>query len=243
MNTVSRHSTTKGNTAAPRVTATRVRLSAAALIIAGFLFVLYPAMRPFSDEASLQGAAAFASPYWLASHMLAIVAFTLLPLGLLGLHSVLQETAAERLGFWAVVASWVGVGLTLPYYGGEAFGLHAIGLEALRLHSADLMSLTDVVRSGPELVMSAAGLLLLAAAAITVAVAVWRSGKLPRGSGVPFAIGFALYIPQFYGPQPLRVAHGLLVAVGCMWLAVVLWRHSVKQNRLPTHSWRDTDGT
>jgi hypothetical protein len=72
-------------------------------------------------------------------------------------------------------------------------------------------------------------------AAITVAVAVWRSGKLPRGSGVPFAIGFALYIPQFYGPQPLRVAHGLLVAVGCTWLAVVLWRQSLKQNRLPTH--------
>jgi hypothetical protein len=243
MNTVSRHSTTKGTTVAPRVTATRVRLSAAALIIAGFLFVLYPAMRPFSDEASLQGAAAFASPYWLASHMLAMVAFTLLPLGLLGLHSVLQETAAERLGFWAVVASGVGVGLTLPYYGGEAFGLHAIGLEALRLHSADLMSLANVVRSGPQLVMFAAGLLLLAAAAITVAVAVWRSGILSRWSGVPFATGFALYIPQFYGPQLLRVAHGLLVAIGCMWLAVVLWRQSVKQNGVPTHSGRDTDGT
>src|SRR5215213_498102 len=170
--------------------------------------------------------------------MLAMVAFTLLPLGLLGLHSVLQETAAERLGFWAVVASGVGVGLTLPYYGGEAFGLHAIGLEALRLHSADLMSLANVVRSGPQLVMFAAGLLLLAAAAITVAVAVWRSGILSRWSGVPFATGFALYIPQL-----LRVAHGLLVAIGCMWLAVVLWRQSVKQNGVPTHSGRDTDGT
>jgi hypothetical protein len=235
MNFTSKRKATKSPTVAQPVIAARVRLSAAALTIAGILFVLYPAMRPFSDEASLQGAAAFASPYWLASHMLAMVAFTLLPLGLLGLHSVLQETAVERLGFWAVVASWVGVGLTLPYYGGEAFGLHAIGLEALRLHSADLMSLANVVRSGPELVMFAAGLLLLAAAAITVAVAVWRSGKLPRGSGVPFAIGFALYIPQFYGPQPLRVAHGLLVAVGCTWLAVVLWRQSLKQNRLPTH--------
>ena len=243
MNTISRHLTKKGTAAAPSVTGARVRLSAAALIVAGFLFVLYPAMRPFSDEATLQGAAAFASPYWLASHMLAMVAFTLLPLGLLGLHSVLQETAVEHLGFWAVVASWVGVGLTLPYYGGEAFGLHAIGLEALKLHNADLMSLANVVRSGPELVMFAAGLVLLAAAATTVAVSVWRSGKLPRWSGVPFAIGFALYIPQFYGPQPLRVAHGLLVAIGCVWLAVVIWKESSKHNGAPPIPERDTDGS
>jgi hypothetical protein len=216
MNTVSERLTTKGTTMAPSVTAAGVRLSAAALIIAGFLFILYPVMRPFSDEVSLQGAAAFASPNWLAAHMLAMVAFTLLPLGLLGLHNMLQETAVERLDFWAVVLSWIGIGLTLPYYGGEAYGLHAIGLEALRRQSADLMSLADVVRSGPGLVMFAAGLLLLATAAITAAVAVWRSDKLPRWSGVPFAIGFALYIPQFYGPQSLRVAHGLLVAIGCV---------------------------
>jgi di/tricarboxylate transporter len=62
----------------------RVRLSAAALVVAGILFVLYPAIRPFSNEASLQGAAAFASTEWLVAHVLAIVAFTLLPLGLLG---------------------------------------------------------------------------------------------------------------------------------------------------------------
>jgi hypothetical protein len=119
--------TMKSTTMAPSVIASRVRLSASALIIAGCLFVLYPAIRPFSDEVSLQGAAAFASPNWLAAHMLAMVAFTLLPLGLLGLHTMLQETAVERLGFWAIVLSWIGIGLTLPYYGGEAYGLHAIG--------------------------------------------------------------------------------------------------------------------
>jgi hypothetical protein len=27
--------------------------------------------------------------------------------------------------------SWIGIGLTLPYYGGEAYGLHTIGQEAL----------------------------------------------------------------------------------------------------------------
>jgi hypothetical protein len=105
----------------------RIRLSAASLVVAGVFFVLYPALRPFSDEASLQGAAAFSSPRWLMAHMLAMVAFTLLPVGMLGLHRSLEKTAAERSGFWALMLTMVGIGLTLPFYGGEAYGLHAIG--------------------------------------------------------------------------------------------------------------------
>ena len=98
----------------------RTRLSAVALAIAGIFFLLYPALRPFSDEASMQGAAAFASSRWLVAHILAIVAFTLIPVGLLGLYNSLRETAAEGPGYWALLLSMIGVGLTLPFYGGEA---------------------------------------------------------------------------------------------------------------------------
>jgi hypothetical protein len=204
----------------------RVRLGAASLMIAGILFVLYPAIRPFSDEKSLQGAAAFASAAWLLAHMLAMVGFMLVALGLLGLHIVLQETPAERLAFWALVVSVLGIGLTLPYYGGEAFGLHAIGQEALKEHNAALVGLADVVRGGPEAVMFALGLLLLAVGTIMAAAAIWRSGALPKWSGVPFAVAFALFIPQFFGTQPIRVAHGLLIAAGCLWIAIGMWRQS-----------------
>jgi hypothetical protein len=205
----------------------RAPLSAGALAVAGIFFVLYPALRPFSDEVSLQGAAAFASAQWLAAHMLAMVAFTLLPPGLLGLYGVLQETAAERLGYWALVTSMLGVGLTLPFYGGEAYGLHAIGQAALQAQSADLVGLAAIVRAGAGLDMFLVGLLLLAIAAILAAVAIWRSGTYSKWSGVPFAAGLALYIPQFFGNQPIRVAHGLLVAIGCLWIAADLWRSSL----------------
>jgi hypothetical protein len=207
----------------------RVRLGATALGLAGILFVLYPAIRPFSDETSLQGAAAFASTEWLLAHILGMLGFTLVGLGLLGLHITLRETRSERLAFGAVVVGWLGIGLTLPYYGGEAFGLHAIGQEALKQHSAALVSLADVVRGGPQEVMFGVGLLLIAVSAIMVAIAIWRSGVLPRWSGVPFALAFALYIPQFFGNQPIRVAHGLLVAIGCLWIAVSMWRKSNTQ--------------
>ena len=201
----------------------RVRLGAVALAIAGILFFLYPAIRPFSDETTLQGAAAFASTAWILAHMLAMVAFTLLVLGLLGLYSALQHAPHERLGFLTLVVGIIGVGLTLPFYGGEAFGLHAIGQEALRQHSSSLVGLAADVRSGPQLIMFLIGLLTIAIAAVMAAVAIWRLGRYRKWSGVPFAIGFALYIPQFFGTQPIRVVHGLLVTVGCLWIAAELW--------------------
>ena len=207
----------------------RIRLGAIALAVSGILFVLYPEIRPFSDETSLQGAQAFASTAWLVAHMLAMVAFILVEVGLLGLYLALQESAAERPAFLALVISLLGIGLTLPFYGGEAFGLHAIGQEALKEQRAALVGLAEVVRSGPGLIMFVVGLLLLAVGAIMAAIAIWRSGVLAKWSGVPFAMGFALYIPQFFATQPIRVAHGVLVAIGCLWIAASMWRRSSSQ--------------
>jgi hypothetical protein len=199
--------------------ASRIRLGAVSLAVSGILFVLYPLLRPFSDEFSLQGAQAFASIAWILAHMLAVVGFILLVLGLLGLHIALQHTAAQRLAFLALVLSWIGIGLTLPYYGAELFGLHAIGQEAVRQHSAALLALANAVRFGPGFIVIVVGLGLLAVGTILVALAVWRSGTLSRWSGIPLALGFVLYLPQFLGTQPIRVAHGLLVALGCIWIA------------------------
>jgi hypothetical protein len=137
--------------------------------------------------------------------------------------------AAERLSFRALIVTWIGVGLLLPFYGGEAFGLHAIGQRALAEHSADLVSVADDVRSGAGLVMFATGLGLLAIGAILAAVAVWRSSALPKLSCVLFALGFALYLPQFFGSRPIRIGHGLLVAAGCLWLAAAMWRRSASR--------------
>lgn len=205
----------------------RTRLSAAALVVAGLLFILYPTLRPFSDEVSLEGAAAFAANNWLLAHMLAMVAFTLLPFGLLGLYQSLQESNVEGTGYWALVLNLIGIGLTLPFYGGEAYGLHAIGQAALGQQNADLLGMAGVVRSGPGLYMFLVGLLLLAVSSILVAIALWRSDSYSRWSGILFAIGFSLYIPQFFATQPLRVAHGIVVALGCLWIAIELWRQGV----------------
>jgi hypothetical protein len=186
------------------------------LFATGLLFLLYPAVRPWHDESTVEGArAAMGSGAWVASHLFAMLGFILVPLGLVALH----RAVAGRLTAAAAVLAWLGAGLTLPYYGAEDFGLHAMAAEP------NLLDLAEAVRFNPvAATMFIAGLLALGVGAVLAGIAVWRSTVLPRYSGVVFAVGFALFIPQFYLPAGARIGHGVLVAIGCVWLAVALLR-------------------
>ncbi len=213
-------------------------MTALSLAIAGICFVLYPAIRPFSDESSLRGAEAFAASSWLLAHSLAMVGFILLTLGLLGLYSQLRETTAGSLGITALIVTWIGVGFTLPYYGAETFALHAVGQEAVRQNNVDLLvTLTNSIRFEEGIWFFGFGLLAIAVGTILFGIAIWKSGILTRWSGIPLAIGFTLFIPQFYTPQPVRIGHGLLVMLGC-WL--MAW--SVLNSRMDAGGSRQEDG-
>jgi hypothetical protein len=204
----------------------RARWGAAALATAAVMFVLYPAVRPWEDESTVEGAtAAMSSPAWVASHLFAMIGFILASLGLLALAGVLAGSPAGRLAAAALVVFWTGAGLTLPYYGAEDFGLNAIAGHAASHPGVDLLALVDAVRFGPtQTTMFLLGLTLLAVGGVMVAVAVWRSGTLPRSSGTVFALGFVMFLPQFFAPPALRIAHGVLLGIGLAWLALALWR-------------------
>jgi hypothetical protein len=202
----------------------RIRVGATALALAGVLFVLYPALRPFSDETSMDGAAAFASSLWIGAHVFAIFGFILTALGSAALWLALGETRTEPLALRGAALIALGVALALPFYGAEAFALHAIGQAAMRENSTTILDISADVRGGVGLVIFLAGLTVLAVGAIIVAIAIWHSQLMSRWSGIPFALGLATYIPQFFGAQPIRVAHGVLVAIGCVWIASGMWR-------------------
>lgn len=189
----------------------RSPLTAVALAVAGVLFLLYPAVRPSADSA-----ATMASSAWVASHLFAMIGFILVSLAVLGLYVALQDRLALR----ATVVTWIGAGLTLPYYGAEDFGLNVIAK-----HVPNAMELAEEFRYGPVAVtMFAAGLVLLGIGVVMAALAVWRSGVVSKASWMPLALGFALFVPQFFGPYPVRIAHGALIAIGALWAAFELWR-------------------
>lgn len=201
------------------------RLAAVALMMAGVCFILYPAIRPFADEDSLAGAKAFASGAWVLAHLLAVLAFILFSLGWLGLVQRLRTTLARL----SLVVSWIGVGLTLAYYGAEVFGLHAIGGTVVEKQDVTMLHLADDIRLGPGIAVLIAGLLLLTVGVLLAEIAIWRSGDLPRWSGLPLVVGFALYLPQYLASQPVRVAHAALITAGCFWIASALWRADMRR--------------
>jgi quinol-cytochrome oxidoreductase complex cytochrome b subunit len=183
-----------------------------ALVVAGILFLLYPAFRPWADETTVQGAiSSMSSTAWVVSHFFAMIGFILVPLGLLALR-----TKGPALLFA------IGSGLVLPYYGAEDFGLHAIAR-----NGNNVLEQVDAVRYQPlAMTIFGLGLVAIAVAAVWAAMAVWRDSELPRYSGIAFGLGFALFLPQFFTPAPVRIGHGVLVAVGCVWLAAALWRRA-----------------
>lgn len=179
-------------------------MSRIALAVAGVLFLLYPVVRPWDDETTADGAhAAMASGAWVASHLFAMIGFILVGLALLGLR--------DRVGTTAVAVMWAGAGLTLTYYGAEDFGLHAAASTA----GTDLLAVAEATRFHPVAVTAfAAGLLALAVGAVLVAL------RVRRPSGWVFAAGFVLFLPQFFTPAPVRIAHGVLMLAGLVWLAL-----------------------
>ena len=73
------------------------------------------------------------------------------------------------------------------------------------------------------MVLFGIGLVLLAVGGLMTAVTTWRDGGLISSGGILVGIGLILYLPQFFWPPPARIAHGLLLAAGCLWLAIGLW--------------------
>ncbi|MCW3816115.1 hypothetical protein ONA91_16860 [Micromonospora sp. DR5-3] len=190
------------------------------------MFVLYPALRPWHDESTAAGAlAAMSADTWVPAHTFAMIGIILVPLGLLALAQAVTGTPAGRTAITAFVTSAVGSGLVLPYYGAEAFGLHAIATQAVSNPQIDILAMADHVRFDPVAGTSfLAGLLALGIGAALAAVAVWRSSLMPKLSAAPFALGFLTFLPQFFTPAAIRIGHGALVGAGLLWLAAALWR-------------------
>ena len=184
------------------------------LLITGVLFAIYPVLRPYSTETGTAGADAFASPLWIAAHVSAMLGFIALAL----------VVRAMQAGQFAESATWIGVGLLLPYYGAETFALNVLGVRTQETGDVTLVDLAEPIRYGPvQVTMFGLGLVAIAVGVIALAreVATWQAWV--------FAAGFVLFLPQFFGPPWIRVAHGLLILVGSVALAVKLAQPKARQ--------------
>ncbi|MCZ4521450.1 hypothetical protein O4220_23275 [Rhodococcus ruber] len=187
-------------------------MRAALYLFIGLMFALYPALRPYSNEVGSAGVDAFASSSWVLAHTFAMLGFIALGLAVL---------FGGRRSDPAVVATWIGVGLVLPYYGAETFALHALGVDAAANSNPGLIDLADPIRySIVQSTMFALGLVSIAVGLVIFA--------LRNRYAMVLAAGFVLFLPQFYTPPAVRIAHGILIAVGAIIAARAVAGSSVR---------------
>ncbi len=202
---------------------TRIKFGSIALVLSGISFLLFPVIRPFFDESNFSSARNyFASYTWVLAHSFGMFGFIFLSLGFFTIYLFLRNTEMESRAFKATIISWIGTGLTLPFFGAEAFSLQVIGQASIDQGNPNLISLVDLVRFGPGIIFIGIGLILIAIASILLASAIWNSNSLPKWSGVPLAIGFILYMPILNGLpifQPIRIIDAILILVSCIWIA------------------------
>ncbi|HIZ96979.1 MAG TPA: hypothetical protein H9805_00195 [Candidatus Janibacter merdipullorum] len=196
--------------------------AASGLLMAGHLL-----LRPYGDapsSTSPEAAAAFASPWWVVAHLAGALA--LVQLARVGLRiDDLLSTSTTMIARWSGLA---GVALSLPYYGAETFGLHAIGRAGV--DDPAVLGLVDEVRNHPSaLTTFGVGLLLLAVSGLATATA-WRGAvrserwATPAWAAWPLAVGALLLLPQFFLPPAGRTAFGVAWAAAALILAVAAHR-------------------
>ena len=206
-----------------RRSSTRIRLGALALGLSALLFTAFPLVRPYfrldprsPDETLAAASPVITSAPWVLSHVIAMLAFVLLLYGLLALHARLEEDHRGPSTILGLVLSLAGIALIMPMLGVETYILPIVGRLYLE-GGTNLAPAVALIYLGPATLMFLFALLLLAAGSICFALAIWRSGVLPRWAGVLLAIGLTLWFPPF--PAFIRIIDGFVIGVGGVWLA------------------------
>lgn len=195
------------------LSASRGEVGRAALVlaIAGAAFAAYPILRGSGSEAGLAGAELYARDAWLIAHVLGMAGFAAIGWGL-----GVVDRLAGRLAL-------AGALLVLPYYGAEAFGLHALGQRVLETGDASAIAAADLFRYQPlAMTMFVAGLVLVAGAGVRLLLKV-RHG--PGGQRIGLLLtgaALATYLPQFFVPIGGRIGHGVVLGLGLLALAGTL---------------------
>lgn len=193
------------------------RLRAAALFVSGVALLTYPLLRGYAVEDGRSAAELYARPAWLWAHVLAMLGLVLVAWAL---------AAVDRTAHRAAVT---GTTFLLPYYGAEAYGLHAVGRRVLETGDHAVLAATtgaaDSFRLEPvAMTLFALGWCALLVAAVRLAVLAARSRGTMRAGLTLTAAALATYLPRFFLPEHGRVAHGAVAAAGLVLLALALSR-------------------
>lgn len=191
----------------------------ALLGLAALSFLLYPLLRGFGPEVGVAGARHLGSPSWVAAHVAAMIGFVALAIALRRGADDPRRRSTELL-------AWLATCLLLPYYGAETFALNAVGQWVASGGDLAAMAVADDFRMSPvPLVTFVAGWVLLGWVAVRLVRDDGRAASPQRWGVRMTAIGLLLFLPQFFAPGPVRIAHGIILGLGLAIWAITEARH------------------
>jgi hypothetical protein len=166
---------------------------------------------PIGDLAAWAGVVS--SKSYLIAQYLYILAYVLPFLGFWALYMVLMQHNSEKLAFWGLAGTLLGTGLPLTTLGVFAYASPALGRLYLQ-GDTHLPQVITEIAMGSSMVMGLPGAIFYVSGCLLFGVAIWRSGTIPRWSGVLFTLHGLLVAFGFGSPMMLASSWLLLIACG-----------------------------
>jgi hypothetical protein len=209
------------------VVANRLTLGALALVMAGVTQLPTGILRagvPTDPAHNLEfalGANSFAFRLGMA---LTGVSLTFFVLGLFALYAYLSRTKAERLALIGLVVTVGFLILYLPVIGFAAYVVPAIGSLAEQGHP-EMIQVMDQTFREPFIPIPFCGGILWNIGPILLGIAIWRSGRLWKWSGLLLVVFGIIGIPGFLlDVEVLALAGSILLGLAQLAVGVALFR-------------------
>jgi hypothetical protein len=199
-------------------TSREINLGLIALAVSGLLFALGIILRGPVELADPGACCRVAlSAGYVSGWTIILVGAVLNIHGLFGLYRYLTSQAVNRLALPALVLAVAGIALVIPLatfsavHGPVIANLYVQGTQdVIAVVEASFRSPLGLALLG---VSSAGGII----GPLLFAIAIWRDGRLPRWTGVIFALSVALMAVPLTFPTEMLGAVLLLVSAGVMW--------------------------
>ncbi len=186
-------------------------------------------INPASDPEGFARAAV--TPAYAAANLAGLVGVVVFFFGFQAFREYMSDTPVRRWAFLGMVSSTAGMGLYLPFLGIFTFA----GPAAARLYlSGDQQAIAVVVDSvrpsnPTALIFGGLSILLFVAGSIIFTGCIWQCGKLPKWSGVPYAIAAPSIIPV-YSFLVAFLGSIVLLSSGVL-IAMSVWKDNTRSGR------------
>jgi hypothetical protein len=218
------------------VVSNRLILGALALVVAGLAQLPTGILRagvPSDPARNLEAALGANSPAYRLGTALTDVSLTLFILGLMALYAYLSRTKVERLAFVGLVVTVGFLGLALPLLGYTAYIVPAVGSLAQQGHP-EMVQVMDQTFREPFVLIPFFGFILWNLGCILLGIAIWRSGRLWKWSGLLFILFGVIGIPAFLDVEVLQLAASILLGLAQLAVGVALFRAVRGETWTPT---------